>query len=101
MTVYKNTGHFDKSNIVFDDGQIKIYSKINKTKDMEYIDYGLGLFKSELFKNKEADVFDLADIYSQQVEKKDIFGYEVFKRFYEIGSFEGLKDFKEVLKNKE
>jgi len=100
MTVYKNNGQYDKSNVVFKNGQLIAYSKKDKLPDMNYIDYGLGCFKTKLFAEKKEEVFDMADIYSEQVELGNVLGYEVFERFYEIGSFEGLDELGKIIKVK-
>jgi N-acetyl-alpha-D-muramate 1-phosphate uridylyltransferase len=101
MTVLKNENLWDKSNIVFKDGKLLKYDKKNHIPGMNYIDYGLGIIKKEsfyLFKDK--DEFDLAELYMKLLEKDELIGYEVFNRFYEIGSFQGIKETENYLKNK-
>jgi NDP-sugar pyrophosphorylase family protein len=93
MTVYRNDDLWDKSNIVFKDGVIVCYDKHNHTPDMQYIDYGLSLVKRSVFMSKPiGQRFDLADIYQQLVKQKQMAGFEVFTRFYEIGSHQGLAE---------
>jgi len=41
----------------------------------------------------------LAEIYHQLSIKGQLAGHEVHQRFYEIGSFEGLKETEEFLKS--
>jgi len=43
-------------------------------------------------------MFNKTDLFK---EKKQLLGYEVNKRFYEIGSFNGLKETEEYLKRRE
>ena len=45
MTVYRNEGRYDTSNVVFRDGEILVYDKKNRLPEMRHIDYGLSLFK--------------------------------------------------------
>ena len=93
MTVYRNEGRFDASNIEFIDGRIVNYDKRTKTAEMLYIDYGLGAFHSSVFADLDPDeVCDLASIYRQLLEAGDLAGYEIRERFYEIGSPQGIKD---------
>lgn len=93
MTVYRNMGNWDSSNVVFARGEILAYDKRNKTPDMQHIDYGLGILSHVCFDEfRERDVFDLAEVYSLMLLKKQLAGFEVHERFYEIGSFEGLKE---------
>jgi MurNAc alpha-1-phosphate uridylyltransferase len=49
MTVYRNEGRWDKSNVEYADGQILAYDKKHATPRMHYIDYGLGLFAQAAF----------------------------------------------------
>jgi len=97
MTVYKNEGKWDTSNVAFNNNEIVSYNKKNKTKAMNYIDYGLGILNKQTFDNHNESVFDLACIYEQLVVEKQLFGYEVFERFYEIGSKEGLKELEDII----
>lgn len=91
MTVYHNAGKWDKSNVVFAGGLVAKYDKHFPTPDMEYIDYGLGILRKEVLEAIQAnEVSDLADLYSALAESKQLLGYEVNQRFYEIGSYKGL-----------
>lgn len=101
MTVYRNQGLWDKSNIVFNDGRIQIYDKHTQTPDMHYIDYGLSLLRRDVFAPFPGrQKLDLADVYRSMVEAKQMAGYEVFTRFYEIGSHSGLAETRAYLANK-
>src|SRR6185369_16331836 len=98
MTVYRNEGRYDTSNVVFRDGEIVVYDKKNKTPEMRHIDYGLSVFKASAFDSFPSDQpFDLADVMSKLVREKRLAGYEVPERFYEIGSPEGLKELEKIL----
>ena len=93
MTVFRNEGRWDTSNIWFENGAIKNYSKKHPTTEMQYIDYGLGLFDAIVFSDWPArSAFDLADVYCDLIAKNQLAGYEVKERFYEIGSPEGLAE---------
>ena len=102
MTVYKNHDLYDKSNVVFQNGQLLVYSKKNKSSDMQYIDYGLGILRKDVFRDFPAEAaFDLAEVYEKLAQERQLLGYEVFARFYEIGSPEGLKELSEKIKLEE
>jgi len=93
MTVFRNEGRWDESNVVFKDERVAAYSKRHKTVDMHYIDYGLGILESGVFAAyPEGMSFDLADVYEDLSASGELAGYEVFERFYEIGSPQGLED---------
>ncbi len=98
MTVYHNEGRYDTSNVVFADSEIKVYDKKAKLPEMRHIDYGLSLFKAAAFEGYSSDQpFDLADVMGKLVREKQLAGYEVKERFYEIGSPVGLKELEELL----
>jgi len=98
MTVYRNEGLYDTSNIVFRDGRILVYDKKARLPEMRHIDYGLSLFKSSSFEQWLAEeAFGLADVMHRLVAAGDLAGYEVPERFYEIGSPAGLAELENLL----
>jgi NDP-sugar pyrophosphorylase family protein len=101
MTVYRNEGKYDTSNVVFGDGEIKVYDKKLRLPEMQHIDYGLSLFRAKAFDRYPADkAFDLADVMRDLVAEKQLAGYEVPERFYEIGSHAGLEELNQLLAKK-
>ncbi len=99
MTVYRNEGKYDASNVVFHGGEIVVYDKKAKLPEMRHIDYGLSLFKSSVFAAYPADEkFDLAEVMGRLVREKQLAGYEVPERFYEMGSPAGLAELEGMLK---
>jgi len=98
MTVYRNEGRYDTSNVVFHDGEITVYDKKNRSPEMRHIDYGLSLFKASVFESYSAgQPFDLAEVMGKLVREKQLAGYEVRERFYEIGSPAGLSELETLL----
>jgi NDP-sugar pyrophosphorylase family protein len=98
MTVYRNEGKYDSSNVEFAGGRILRYDKKSKTPEMRYIDYGLGVFDKSAFANlPEDEPSDLAGVYGRLLEKNDLAASEVKERFYEIGSLEGIRDLEQYL----
>lgn len=101
MTVYRNEGRYDTSNVVFADGEIKVYDKKVKLPEMQHIDYGLSLFKASVFDPYPADKpFDLAEVMGDLVRKKQLAGYDTGERFYEMGSPSGLAELETLLQSK-
>ena len=98
MTVYRNLGKWDTSNVEMTDGRIVQYDKKSESPRMEYIDYGLGLFVPSVFDDlQERQPADLAEIYQKLVAEKKLLAYDVPQRFYEIGSFDGLRELDDIL----
>lgn len=94
MTVYRNQGLWDASNVEFADGRIVAYDKKNRTARMQHIDYGLGVFRAAAFAGQHAD---LADVYRGLLHLGELAAFEVHERFYEIGSFEGIRELSSYL----
>jgi NDP-sugar pyrophosphorylase family protein len=98
MTVFKNDGRWDTSNVWFEEGRIRLYDKASPTPKMRHIDYGLGVLSREsLSEWKAAEAFDLASAYRSLIATNELAGCEVTQRFYEVGSPEGLAELDALL----
>ena len=93
MTVFRNTGRWDCSNVLFRAERIWRYDKTQPTPEMDYIDYGLGVLRAEVLAGYPADQpLDLARVYQDLLAHDQLVGFEVTQRFYEIGSSAGLAE---------
>ncbi len=95
MTVYRNEGRWDTSNVEYTAGRIVAYDKKERTPRMQYIDYGLGILRCGALAGSEAD---LADLYRALLRRGELAACEVAERFYEIGSFRGIEELGALLK---
>jgi len=101
MTVYRNEGRHDSSNVQFENGRILCYDKKNRSPAMHHIDYGLGLFQSSAFAAYPRNaVLDLSQIQGALAARGELEGFEVFSRFYEIGSPAGLAELDTLLRER-
>jgi N-acetyl-alpha-D-muramate 1-phosphate uridylyltransferase len=93
MTVFRNQNRLDRSNIKLLNGEIVAYDKRNRVAGMDHIDYGLGLFRNDAFRNvSDHEALDLAVLYQELLRRGEVVAYEVRERFYEIGSLTGLEE---------
>ena len=93
MTVFRNDGRFDTSNVEFSGGRIIRYDKRVRTASMHHIDWGLGVLTAAAFASyAPGRPLDLATVYQDLLAGGQLVGYEVANRFYEIGSPEGITD---------
>lgn len=97
MTVHRNEGQWDRSNVEFAAGRVVNYDKTRQTPVMQHIDYGLGVFRREALQGTAPVVADLADLYKDLVRRGELAAWESPERFYEIGSLEGIRDLTEFL----
>lgn len=101
MTVYCNQNRWDKSNVLFNNGKVLNYLKKSPLPEMRHIDYGLSLMTKSAFEPWcETEVFDLADVQSGLIREGEMLGYEVTRRFYEVGSPRGLEEIRAFFEKK-
>jgi len=93
MVVYRNQNRWDASNVIYADERIVRYDKENRTPDMQYIDYGIGMLNASVFDAyPSGEKFDLSTVYMDLIAREQMAGYEAKTRFYEIGSKTGLAE---------
>jgi len=95
MTVLRNESRWDRSNVIYKDGHIVLYDK-SGSPAMHHIDYGLLAFRRSLFTD-QPEIFDLATLLHNLSRQGRLAGFEVEKRFYEVGSMSGLRDLERFL----
>ena len=90
--IRKNKIKNHKPNILFKKDKIQNYQKNNIL--FNYIDYGLMLLSKKDIKKISKKKFDLSLLIKKLIQSNLISVYKVRKKFYEIGSLQGIKDFK-------
>lgn len=102
MTVLKNNGQWDKSNVLFKDDRLIQYDKKKPNDDMNYIDYGLSVLSADIFDNySDQSFFDLSDVFESLSLNNKLIGHRVYKRFYEIGNPKGFIETEKYLLKRE
>ena len=92
LTARTNDEQWDKSNALFRNGHINEYSKRAFRPKMSHIDYGLGVLSASVLQTcPENEPSGLAHVYHRLSVHALLAGYEVFERFHEIGSNQGLR----------
>ena len=102
MAVLRNEGRWDRSNLVYSDGQVLLYDKNApdpRPEAMRYIDYGISLLNRTVIEQQvPAGAWsDLAPLLNKLSIEGRLAGFEATERFYEIGSPEGLRDFEQYI----
>jgi D-glycero-alpha-D-manno-heptose 1-phosphate guanylyltransferase len=101
MGILKNKNKYDKSNVILKDKNFVYYNKFNNNNNKySFIDYGVSYVNKSFFsKYKKKVKIDLSSIFLEMSKKNLLKGYEIKKRFYEIGSYNGIREFKKFIKN--
>ena len=102
MAIFKNKNLYDRSNIRLKNGNKIEYYRSSENKELQFIDYGVSYVDKSIFVNiKKNKKFELSELF-EKISKKNILSkYVVKKRFYEIGSYNGINDFRNYLKKNE
>jgi MurNAc alpha-1-phosphate uridylyltransferase len=98
MTVFRNDNRWDKSNVLFRNGELIEYDKTSPRLGMSHIDFGLYVLSADVFlPYGEPRAIDLADICHDLSKAGQLAAFEVLERFYEVGSARGMRDTEEYL----
>jgi hypothetical protein len=102
MTVMRNEGRWDKGNVVFRNGKLVLYDKSATgpaTIGMDYTDYGVLVLTQEIIVAGIAtgEVADLGRVLNRLSIEGRLKGHEIFERFYEVGSPDGLAEFERYI----
>ena len=92
MTVLRNDGRWDTSNVVYEPGRVLAYDKAMPTAEMHWIDYGLGGLHTTSLALVDPAESDLAVLYRRLAQERQLCGYEATERFFEIGTPAGLAE---------
>ncbi len=92
MTVLRNEGRWDTSNVVYRDGMVLRYDKHSPTPEMRWIDYGLGGLTASSLDRVPESQGELAVLYERLAQRGELLGIEASERFYEIGTMRALME---------
>jgi NDP-sugar pyrophosphorylase family protein len=104
MTVLRNDDRWDASNVCFEGGRLLSYDKQRRRTDgrvPRHIDYGLSVLERSLIEEQVPpdEVADLSDLFHRLSVEQRLAGLEVDRRFFEIGSPEGLAALEQHLRS--
>ena len=98
MTVFRNRDRWVKSNAAFRDGRVMVYDKSPGRRGLEYVDYGLSVLSRASVEEIPGGEFSNLDrLYQRLAAAGRLAGLEVSRRFYEIGTPEGLEELRRHL----
>jgi N-acetyl-alpha-D-muramate 1-phosphate uridylyltransferase len=99
MVVLKNEDRWDRSNVVVDGEHVRVYDKQPTHSGLQYIDFGVSLFRRTALRDVPKGVpVDLDEINQRLIAEQQLLAYETRDRFYEIGSVNGLQELETLLR---
>jgi NDP-sugar pyrophosphorylase family protein len=100
MTAFKNQNKIEPSNMSISGNMVVEYDK-RKNRDFEYVDYGLSVFKkTALDFFQEGQALDLSELNTRLISLNQLVAFIVHDRYYEVGSFQGIKELEDHLRAK-
>jgi N-acetyl-alpha-D-muramate 1-phosphate uridylyltransferase len=99
MMIYKNSGRYDRSNVVVRHGFVAAYDKTHTLPGMRFIDFGVALLsRTVLGRIPQGVPMDLQTLYNDLIAERQLLAYQAKQRFYEIGSPSGLLEFEALVR---
>ena len=89
----------DTSNAELAEGRVRYRKGAGPETGMTYIDYGLSVVSARVVSERipRDAVSDLAELFTDLGERGMLAGFEVYERFYEVGSESGIADLEDML----
>jgi NDP-sugar pyrophosphorylase family protein len=100
MTVIRNHDRWDTSNASLDaEGRVRYRKGAGVDAGLTYIDYGLSVVSARVVSERipRDAVSDLGEHFTDLGERGMLGGFEVYERFYEVGSEAGVADLEDML----
>ena len=100
MTVYSDSEKIAPNNVKIDETNLVMGYNKKDDATMDCVDSGVMVFKKKIinFIEPGRKISLEEDIFSRLIENKELVAYPVKQRFYDIGTFEGLKLLEGILK---
>jgi len=93
MSVFKNDGQWDASNVATDGAWVRRYEKGASDPSLDHIDYGANAFRrSVIAATPEGEAFGLDRMQHDLAQRMRLRAYVAHERFYEVGSPSGLAE---------
>lgn len=97
MVVYPNANRYDRSNVIIQNGRVRVYDKTGTTPGMRYINYGVSVLRKDALRFiPGGEPFSQEDFYQILIDQDQLLAFETYQRFYEIGSSKGLEEFRRL-----
>ena len=98
MVVYRNEDRYERSNVVVEDGRVRVYDKEGAATGMDYVNYGVSALRKEALTLVPAGVpYSQEAWYQALIRDRRLAAFEASERFYEVGSPEGLAEFRRLV----
>ena len=98
MVVYRNEDRLERSNVVVRDGHVAAYDKTTRLPGMVYVNEGLSVLRRRALKLIPPGApFSQEQFFQMLIRRRQLLAYETEQRFYEIGSRQGLEEFRHLV----
>lgn len=99
MTVFRNEGRWDTSNVHYAAERVLSYDKRRPMPEMSWIDYGLGGLEPAALDAAPQGARDLSELMRRLASRGLLYGFEATERFFEIGTPASLAEAEAFLRH--
>ena len=97
MVVYRNEDRLVPSNVVVRDGHVAAYDKTTRLPGMSFVNHGLSVLRRRALRLIPPGLpLSQEQFFQLLIRRRQLLAYETEQRFYEIGSFDGLAEFRQL-----
>ena len=98
MVVYRNEDRLGPSDVVMRDGHVIAYDKTTRLSGMVYVNQGLSVLRHRSLRLIPPGIpFSQEQFYQMLIRRRQLLAHETKQRFYEIGSLQGLEEFRRLV----
>jgi len=98
MVVYRNEDRLERSNVVVRDRHVTAYDKTTRLPGMVYVNEGLSVLRRRALKLIPTGIpFSQEQLFQLLIRRRQLLAYQTQQRFYEIGSRQGLEEFRRLV----
>jgi NDP-sugar pyrophosphorylase family protein len=98
MVVYRNEDRLEQSNVVVQDGRVAAYDKTARLPGMRFVNHGLSVLRRRALRLIPPGLpFSQDQLFQMLARRRQLLAYETPQRFYEVGSFTGLAEFRRLV----
>lgn len=98
MVVYRNEDRLEPSNVVVRDGRVAAYDKTTRLPGMSFVNHGLSVLRRRALRLIPPGLpLSQEQFFQLLIRRRQLLACETEQRFYEIGSFDGLAEFRQLV----
>lgn len=102
MTILENNNHLAPSQLLVDSSEnwVTYFTKKDFSPEMRHMEFGLNIMKKSIINQIQRKSFPIGEYFDLMIDQGKLATFITKKRFYEVGSIEGIKTLEKYLTTK-